>query len=168
MESVERSLEPAVRNYLGEAANAGKDTGYSKDDPIGKDDIHYSWVLGRFVISDYTRESDKDGTPVFLKNVGDEVTLSFNLEQDINKLNESKHEYLKEIFNFPDYYGNNLDALYDCMSELDDTKIIILNMKDVNDFSLEVINVFNDVHDEYDNLNIIYQDEEEKEEDSLD
>ena len=87
---------------------------------------------------------------------------------DINKLNESKHEYLKEIFNFPDYYGNNLDALYDCMSELDDTKIIIQNMKDVNDFSLEVINVFNDVHDEYDNLNIIYQDEEEKEEDSLD
>ena len=87
---------------------------------------------------------------------------------DINKLNESKHEYLKEIFDLPDYYGNNLDALYDCMSELNDTKIIILNMKDVNDFSLEVINVFNDVHDEYDNLNIIYQDEEEKEEDSLD
>lgn len=75
------------RYYLGEAANAGKDTGYSKDDPIGKDDIHYSWELGRFVISDYTRESDEDGTPVFLKNVGDEVTLSFNLEQDINKLN---------------------------------------------------------------------------------
>ena len=87
---------------------------------------------------------------------------------DISKLNESKHDYLKEIFNLPDYYGNNLDALYDCMSELDDTKIVILNMKDLNDFSLEVINVFNDVHDEYDNLNIIYQDEEEKEEDSLD
>ena len=27
------------------------------------------------------------------------------------------HEYLKEQCNFPDYYGNNLDALYDVLSE---------------------------------------------------
>lgn len=73
--------------YLGEAVNAGLDTGYSKDDPIGKDDVHYSWELGRFVISDYTRVTDDNGTPVFLKNVGDEITLSFNLQQDIDQLN---------------------------------------------------------------------------------
>ena len=73
--------------YLGEAVNAGLDTGYSKDDAIGKDDIHYSWELGRFLISGYTRVSDDDGTPVFLKNVGDEITLSFNLQQDIDQLN---------------------------------------------------------------------------------
>ena len=73
--------------YLGEAVNAGLDTGYSKDDTIGKDDIHYSWELGRFLISGYTRVSDDDGTPVFLKNVGDEITLSFNLQQDIDQLN---------------------------------------------------------------------------------
>lgn len=76
-----------TKYYLGEPVNAGLDTGYSKDEPIGKDDIHYSWELGRFLVSDYTRVSDDNGTPVFLKNVGDEVTLSFNLQQDINQLN---------------------------------------------------------------------------------
>lgn len=75
------------RYYLGEAENAGRDTGYSKSNPIGKDDIHYSWELGSFLVSDYTRVTDDGGTPVFLKNVGDEVTLSFILQQDINQLN---------------------------------------------------------------------------------
>ena len=27
------------------------------------------------------------------------------------------HAYLKERCNFPDYYGNNLDALYDMLTE---------------------------------------------------
>ncbi|NGM18343.1 hypothetical protein GMI70_10145 [Eggerthellaceae bacterium zg-893] len=76
-----------TKYYLGETVNAGLDTGYSKDDSIGKDDIHYSWELGRFLVSDYTRVSDDNGTPVFLKDIGDEVTLSFNLQQDIDQLN---------------------------------------------------------------------------------
>lgn len=28
------------------------------------------------------------------------------------------HEFLQEAFAFPDYYGKNLDALYDCLTEL--------------------------------------------------
>lgn len=75
------------RYYLGESVNAGSDTGYSEDNAIEKEDIHYSWALGRFVVSDYTRVTDDNGTPVFLKNVGDEITLSFDLQQDINQLN---------------------------------------------------------------------------------
>lgn len=79
--------ESGQRYYLGEAVNAGRDTGYSEDSAIGKDDIHYSWELGRFLVSDYTRVIDEGDAPVFLKNVGDEITLSFILQQDINQLN---------------------------------------------------------------------------------
>ncbi len=28
------------------------------------------------------------------------------------------HEYLADRMGFPDYYGHNLDALYDCLTEL--------------------------------------------------
>ena len=86
----EEKTAEGQKYYLGEPVNAGLDTGFAQDNPIGKDDIHYSWELGRFLVSDYTRVADDDGVPVFLKNVGDEVTLSFNLEQDINKLNGSE------------------------------------------------------------------------------
>ncbi|NHM16221.1 hypothetical protein GMI69_06060 [Eggerthellaceae bacterium zg-887] len=87
MAVAEEQSPDGQKYYLGEAVNAGKDTGYSETNSIGKDDIHYSWELGRFFISDYTRVTDDNGTPVFLKNVGDEVTFSFNLQQDINRLN---------------------------------------------------------------------------------
>ena len=50
-------------------------------------DPHYGWTLGRFFVSGYTRATKDDtGTPVFLKTVGDKITLWFNLQQDINKL----------------------------------------------------------------------------------
>ena len=25
------------------------------------------------------------------------------------------HQYFKEVFNLPDYYGHNMDALWDCL-----------------------------------------------------
>ena len=36
---------------------------------------------------------------------------------------EEIHGYLKETFGFPDYYGNNLDALHDCLMERADVEI---------------------------------------------
>ena len=42
------------------------------------------------------------------------------------KMNNPKetHEYLKQRFNFPDYYGKNLDALYDLLSTFNDDGIL--------------------------------------------
>ena len=99
-------------------------------------------------------------------NDNNNFELNYNLNKeydvviDIDELNDRKHDYLIEVFDLPDYYGRNLDALYDCMSEKEDTTIAIKNMKDVKKFSLDVLSVFDDVADEYQNLNIIYLDDE--------
>ena len=73
---------------IGQVVSAGKDNGYSGNFDIKLGDPHYGWKLGHFFVSGYTRSIEDSGKPtVFLKNVGDEVTLWFNLEQDIEKLN---------------------------------------------------------------------------------
>lgn len=62
--------------------------GYFGEEQIDKNDIHYGWNLGNFFVSGYTDEvTDADGDMVFLKNVGDKVTLWFKLNQNINELN---------------------------------------------------------------------------------
>jgi len=83
------TLSPnTLRYYLGSAVNTGKDNGYSGSKAIELDDPHFGWTLGRFSVSGYTRVTeDVDGDPVFLKTLGDKVTLWFTLEQDIDNLN---------------------------------------------------------------------------------
>ena len=39
------------------------------------------------------------------------VTLDFNEIKSYLAL----HQYFKQVFSLPDYYGNNLDALWDCL-----------------------------------------------------
>lgn len=74
--------------YLGTAVSTGKDNGYSGSNPITQSDPHFGWTLGRFFITGYTSDTTDDaGNPVFLKTVGDKVTLWFHLEQDIQQLN---------------------------------------------------------------------------------
>lgn len=73
---------------LGSKVRVADFDSYSGEKAITKDDVHYGWNLGNFFVSGYTDEvKDSDGNMVFLKNVGDKVTLWFRLNQDINKLN---------------------------------------------------------------------------------
>ncbi len=38
---------------------------------------------------------------------------------------EKAHADLAKALNFPAYYGHNLDALYDCLTDLPDTQLVI-------------------------------------------
>lgn len=74
--------------YLGDAVNAGLDTGYAEANEIGQDDPHFGWRIGQFFVSGYTSvERSPEGYPVFLKVAGDQVRLSFRLDQNIDALN---------------------------------------------------------------------------------
>jgi len=70
-----------------ETVNAGRSKGYSEKNKIDIKDSHYGWKLGTFVINGYTEDSIDDEGPTLLKNVGDNITLFFSLQQDINALN---------------------------------------------------------------------------------
>ena len=72
---------------LGETVRTKENKGYTGEKSIDINDPHYGWELGQFFVSGYTRDTeDNDKTPVFLKNVGDQITLWFNLKQDIDQL----------------------------------------------------------------------------------
>ena len=42
------------------------------------------------------------------------IELNFNIPHTKEQL----HEYLQEKLEFPDYYGRNLDALYECLTDI--------------------------------------------------
>lgn len=72
--------------YYDEVVNTGLDNGYSEFNSIKEGDPHFGWKLGRFVVSGFTSRTSDD-VPVFLKNSGDQVELSFQLNQSIDSLN---------------------------------------------------------------------------------
>ena len=41
------------------------------------------------------------------------------------KTKTEAHSYLKEVLRLPEYYGGNLDALYDCLTEMEDVEVEI-------------------------------------------
>ena len=46
---------------------------------------------------------------------------------DYERLQERRkaHSYLQNVLDFPDYYGKNLDALFDCLTELGECRIVL-------------------------------------------
>ena len=57
---------------------------------------------------------------------------------------ERAHSYLAEELEFPDYYGGNLDALYDCLMDLSDVRIKIDVDGNENAYLSRILRVFED------------------------
>ncbi len=52
------------------------------------------------------------------------------------------HRYLKEKFSFSEYYGGNLDALYDCLTELQDVEIVVNAAEKKTPYLQKILRVF--------------------------
>ena len=55
---------------------------------------------------------------------------------------EKSHEYLKEMLQLPEHYGKNLDALHDCLTEMDKTEILWDNIEHAGIYFRRVYLVF--------------------------
>ena len=71
------------------------------------------------------------------------------------------HTYLKEQLELPEYYGNNLDALYDCLTELSDTLIIIEYKDEADSYFDKVYHVMLEAEKSNEELTIVLLDDDQ-------
>ena len=63
---------------------------------------------------------------------------------------EDAYEYIKSVFDFPDYFGNNLDALWDSLRDLGEVQIVIINAESIREnleeYGYDILDVFEDLN----------------------
>ena len=70
---------------------------------------------------------------------------------------EDTFVYLKEQFQLPEYFGNNLDALYDSLTDLDgETELAIVNAWALGSYAHALRRVLSDAAAENPHLHIVW------------
>ena len=67
-----------------------------------------------------------------------QIILDGNILADATQV----HDYLKEMLEFPEYYGKNLDALHDCLTDLEDVEIAITPPEEDGAIFQRILRVF--------------------------
>ena len=67
-----------------------------------------------------------------------QIVLDGNILADATQV----HDYLKEMLEFPEYYGKNLDALHDCLTDLEDVEIAITPPEEDGAIFQRILRVF--------------------------
>lgn len=67
------------------------------------------------------------------------------LDAECMQTEEEAHKYLRKQLHLPEYYGENLDALYDCLTEMEDVEIVIQNFNKIKgSYAVRILQVIED------------------------
>lgn len=78
--------------------------------------------------------------------------LDFIARKDINAI----HDYIALMLGFPTYYGKNLDALHDCLTEISEpTNIALANLNTTFEYHNMIKEVFEDSANENPNITLV-------------
>ncbi|MBQ0043265.1 MAG: barstar family protein [Lachnospiraceae bacterium] len=83
------------------------------------------------------------------------------LETNVSDL-EDVHRYIAVILEFPEYYGKNLDALYDCLTDMGECEIHLANWRLVTNYCCgacgnRIMDVFRDAAEENGRIRLIFE-----------
>ena len=80
-----------------------------------------------------------------------QIILDGNILADAAKV----HDYLMEMLDFPEYYGKNLDALHDCLTDLEDVEIVITAPEEDGAIFQRILRVIKAAENENDSIKLI-------------
>ena len=71
--------------------------------------------------------------------------MEYVLDAECMQTEEEAHKYLRKQLHLPEYYGENLDALYDCLTEMEDVEIVIQNFNKIKgSYAVRILQVIED------------------------
>ena len=83
------------------------------------------------------------------------MTNVYELDGTCLREREAAHAYLQEMLGFPAWYGRNLDALYDLLTEQTEETLIFISDSDAADEA--ILETFTDAMEDNPSLTVIFE-----------